>query len=61
MDAPLNYMHAGLSPRLLARFCGITDSEAEELQAILKINKKIAPQIIGELRNHHLDAIDDVR
>lgn len=54
MDAPLNYMHSIMSSRLLARFCGIPDPEAEELQEILKNNKEIATRVIGELRNHQM-------
>lgn len=54
MDAPLNYMHSILSPRLLARFCGIPDLEAEELQELLKNNKQIATRVIGEMRNQNL-------
>ena len=54
MDAPLNYMHSMLSPRLLARFCGIPDLEAEELQELLKNNKQIAARVIGEMRKQNL-------
>jgi hypothetical protein len=47
-------MHSILSPRLLARFCGIPDLEAEELQELLKNNKQIATRVIGEMRNQNL-------
>ena len=54
MDAPLNVMFSIMSTRLLARFCGIPDAEAEELLVILKNNKETASVIVKQLRNQNL-------
>lgn len=50
MDSPINYFHSRLSPRVLSRFCGIPEDEADELLVILKNNKKEAIQIVDQLR-----------
>jgi hypothetical protein len=50
MDSPINYFHSRLSARILSRFCGIPDDEADELLVILQNNKKEATQIIDQLR-----------
>ena len=55
MDSPINYFHSRMSALVLSRFCGIPDGEAEELHDILKNNKKIAPQIIDQLRNQNMN------
>jgi len=54
MDIPINYFHARLNARILSRFCGIPDAEADELFVILQNNKKETPQIIEQLRIKNL-------
>ena len=54
MDAPLNVMFSIMSARLLARFCGIQDAEAEELLVILKNNKESASEIVNQLRSQQM-------
>jgi len=54
MDAPLNVMFSIMSARLLARFCGIPDAEAEDLLAILKNNKESASEIVNQLRSQQM-------
>jgi len=54
MDIPINYFHARLNARILSRFCGIPDTEADELFVIMQNNKKEAPQIIEQLRIKNL-------
>lgn len=54
MDSPINYMHSVLSARVLSRFCGIPDDEADEILVILGNNKKMAPQIIDQLRIQYM-------
>ena len=54
MDAPPNVMFSIMSARLLARFCGIPDAEAEDLLAILKNNKESASEIVNQLRSQQM-------
>ena len=54
MDSPINYFHSRLSARVLSRFCGIPDEEAEELLVILQNNKKGAAEIVKQLHIQNL-------
>ena len=54
MDSPINYFHSRLSARVLSRFCGIPDDEAEELLVILQNNKKGAAEIVKQLHIQNL-------
>lgn len=54
MDSPINNFHSRLSSRVLSRFCGIPDEEAEELLVILQNNKKGAAEIVKQLHIQNL-------
>ena len=58
MDSPINYFHSRLSARVLSRFCGIPDDEADELLVILQNNKKEATQIVDQLRIRNMKGPD---
>jgi len=53
-DSGINPLHARFNARVLSRFCGIPDEEAEELLVILQNNKNEAPQIVKQLRVQNL-------
>ena len=53
-DSGINPLHARFNARVLSRFCGIPEDEAEELLVIFKNNKKMAPQVIEQLRIQNL-------